>query len=236
MPFLILLIAHVAADWTHRPERIAPRDAAVAPDDLRRAAVYAAYISAAAFLWWPSLAPLLIGGLMFLVRAASLSVGARAGEGRAAELRFCCLSLAAHACALFLLSKLLPGDSWLIAFLSRLTGAQIGARQAFLLLAYLVVCAPAAEFVRRMLGALRGSETAGANRAGYWIGILERVIILTLGIGGQYAVIGFVLAAKSIARLKEFENRDFAEQYIVGTLASIGVAILLASVYHALPI
>ncbi len=40
--------------------------------------------------------------------------------------------------------------------------------------------------------------------------------------------IGFVLTAKSIARFKQLEDKDFAERYIVGTLLSVGIA--LASV------
>jgi uncharacterized oligopeptide transporter (OPT) family protein len=59
--------------------------------------------------------------------------------------------------------------------------------------------------------------------------------LFTLGLSGQYAAIGFMLAAKSVARFKKFEEPDFAEQYIVGTLASIGAAVALSSIYGVLP-
>jgi len=62
-------------------------------------------------------------------------------------------------------------------------------------------------------------------KIGSWIGILEREIILLLGLMGQYGAIGFVLAAKSLARYKQLENKSFAEKYLVGTLLSALIAI-----------
>ena len=61
-------------------------------------------------------------------------------------------------------------------------------------------------------------------RTGYWIGVLEREIILILGILGQYGAIGFVLTAKSLARYKQLEKKEFAEKYLIGTLTSALIA------------
>ena len=63
-------------------------------------------------------------------------------------------------------------------------------------------------------------------KIGSWIGILEREIILLLGLLGQYGAIGFVLTAKSLARYKQLEKKAFAEKYLVGTLLSCFVAFL----------
>lgn len=63
-------------------------------------------------------------------------------------------------------------------------------------------------------------------KIGFWIGILEREIILVLGLMGQYGAIGFVLTAKSLARFKQLENKSFAEKYLVGTLLSALIAIV----------
>ena len=60
---------------------------------------------------------------------------------------------------------------------------------------------------------------------GRTIGILERLILLTLVIIGQWGALGFVIAAKSIARFKDLDQRDFSERYLIGTLASVLVAI-----------
>jgi hypothetical protein len=69
------------------------------------------------------------------------------------------------------------------------------------------------------------AQTDGENR-GEWIGILERVIALTFILTGNYTAVAFVLTAKSIARFKELDNKDFAEYYLLGTSASVVVALI----------
>lgn len=63
-------------------------------------------------------------------------------------------------------------------------------------------------------------------RIGSWIGILEREIILILGLLGQYGAIGFVIAAKSLARHSQLNEPAFAEKYLIGTLLSSLIALL----------
>mgnify|MGYP003302350400 CR=1 FL=1 len=73
------------------------------------------------------------------------------------------------------------------------------------------------------------SNEAGQSESlkiGSWIGILEREIILILGLLEQYGAIGFVLTAKSLARHSQLNNRAFAEKYLVGTLLSAFIALL----------
>ena len=65
----------------------------------------------------------------------------------------------------------------------------------------------------------------GVKGAGKIIGILERFIILTLVLLNQYTGMAIVLMAKSIARFDELRERNFAEYYLVGTLASISFAL-----------
>ena len=65
-------------------------------------------------------------------------------------------------------------------------------------------------------------------KAGSWIGYLERIIVVALIILNAPTAIGFVLTAKSIARFKKMDEPTFAERYLVGTLLSVGTAILAA--------
>ncbi len=65
-------------------------------------------------------------------------------------------------------------------------------------------------------------------KVGATIGVLERLLIVTLLLVGADAAIGFVVAAKTIARFRLLDDRDFAEYYLLGTLASVSVAILTA--------
>lgn len=64
-----------------------------------------------------------------------------------------------------------------------------------------------------------------SNKAGKYIGILERAIILTLVIHDSIGAVALVFTAKSIARFNELKDKDFAEYYIVGTLISLLIAI-----------
>lgn len=69
-------------------------------------------------------------------------------------------------------------------------------------------------------------------KIGSLIGILEREIILLLGLMGQYGTIGFVLTAKSLARYKQLEKKAFAEKYLVGTLLSAFIAFGCVAMCH----
>lgn len=64
------------------------------------------------------------------------------------------------------------------------------------------------------------------ENAGTWIGVLERLIIFFLVIVCQYEAIGLLIAAKSIIRLKEGQQK-MSEYVLVGTLLSVSTAILI---------
>lgn len=72
---------------------------------------------------------------------------------------------------------------------------------------------------------LQQPDTLGTGRL---IGIVERLLIMLLAVAGQYGAIGFVLAAKSIARFKKLDDQQFAEYYLLGTLLSALIALLVA--------
>jgi Protein of unknown function (DUF3307) len=65
-------------------------------------------------------------------------------------------------------------------------------------------------------------------RVGATIGVLERILIVVFVLTGSEAAIGFVVAAKTLARFRLLDDRDFAEYYLLGTLASVAVAIITA--------
>lgn len=66
---------------------------------------------------------------------------------------------------------------------------------------------------------------AGDNlRTGRIIGVLERLLVFFLVVQGEWAAVGLVVAAKSIIRFKDLEQRNFAEYYLIGTLTSLLVA------------
>jgi hypothetical protein len=64
------------------------------------------------------------------------------------------------------------------------------------------------------------------EKAGRYIGILERSLTITAVLLGRYEFIGLLLTAKSIARYPEMkEDSSFIEYYLIGTLTSISIAI-----------
>lgn len=73
-----------------------------------------------------------------------------------------------------------------------------------------------------------GPQASPPSKVGATIGVLERLLIVTLLLVGADVAIGFVIAAKTIARFKLLDDRDFAEYYLLGTLASVSVAIVTA--------
>ena len=69
----------------------------------------------------------------------------------------------------------------------------------------------------------------GLSNAGRVIGILERAVIYLMVIMGEPSGIGFLIAAKSVARYELVsKNRAAAEYVIIGTLASFAWAILIS--------
>ena len=75
--------------------------------------------------------------------------------------------------------------------------------------------------------------TPGPERVGATIGVLERLIVCVLVLAGQSAAIGFVIAAKTLARFRQLDDRHFAEYYLVGTLASVTLALATSLVAGA---
>ncbi|HEY8631716.1 MAG TPA: DUF3307 domain-containing protein [Candidatus Limnocylindrales bacterium] len=79
-----------------------------------------------------------------------------------------------------------------------------------------------------------GSGPLGPNaRVGATIGVLERILIVVFVLTGSEAAVGFVVAAKTLARFRLLDDRDFAEYYLLGTLASVAVAIVSGLVARA---
>ncbi|MGC9322523.1 MAG: DUF3307 domain-containing protein, partial [Kosmotogaceae bacterium] len=114
------------------------------------------------------------------------------------------------------------------------------------LIVYLYVLFAGAVFIRKLfdliyknqpdyLERIVGNSSSLDNvRTGRAIGIFERLLVLTLYLTGNVASITIVIAAKSLARFKNFDNKDFAEYYLIGTLASVMIAIIGGMILKAL--
>lgn len=61
---------------------------------------------------------------------------------------------------------------------------------------------------------------------GKLIGYIERLLVILLTYYGSYPAIAFIVTAKSIARFKQMDDRDWAEYFLLGTLTSMFLGIL----------
>lgn len=120
----------------------------------------------------------------------------------------------------------IPGFRWLSA--SEM-GVYVGG--AVLASAFVFNASGGSVIVAGILGLLPRHEdeegTAGYAGAGRLIGILERTLMLAMVLYGEWAAIALLITAKSIARFEEIKVRKFAEYYLVGTLASLLVALVI---------
>ncbi|MCK5057529.1 MAG: DUF3307 domain-containing protein [Candidatus Aminicenantes bacterium] len=101
-------------------------------------------------------------------------------------------------------------------------------------LSYIIVVFPAGVWIGKITEPWRKelaeSQFQGLEKAGLWMGRLERILILTFVILDHYDAIGFLIAAKSIFRFGEIntsKNRKEAEYILIGTMLSFVIAILI---------
>ena len=99
--------------------------------------------------------------------------------------------------------------------------------------AYLIIIWPTSVLISKLTekwsGLIEKENTVkkdeSLEKAGRWIGWLERFLILTFVILKQYGAIGLLVAAKSIFRFSE--SRKVGEYVLIGTLLSFAIAILV---------
>jgi hypothetical protein len=93
--------------------------------------------------------------------------------------------------------------------------------------------------VRVLLGPW-GAEIESSGHAlpsaGKYIGMLERVLIFVFITAGQWSGVGFLIAAKSVFRFGDLSHagdRKLTEYILIGTLLSVGWAVVVALGYGA---
>jgi hypothetical protein len=106
------------------------------------------------------------------------------------------------------------------------------ARLLIIITAYFFVIWPAGFLIAKITEEWQKEidNSKGLADAGRWIGMLERILILTFVLIDQFTGIGFLIAAKSILRfgdIKNKENRKEAEYILLGTMISFIIAIAI---------
>jgi len=231
VPLLLkLLAAHLAGDFLLQSSRIAAGKA--------RPAVLALHLGVHALLLAlvgitePQGARLWLG--LLLVLAAHGAIDAWTARRQPRDLAHLAVDQSLHLAGLVAGATLArPGQT------AEAAGALLaltGSTNAWVMFAGATLAVPAGatvigRWVRPFREALSDASRAqGLELAGRWIGMLERLVIFVAVLARVESLIGFVIAAKAVLRLPEARerwSRELAEYYLVGSLASLGWAMVL---------
>lgn len=99
-------------------------------------------------------------------------------------------------------------------------------------LAFIIIIWPAGKVIGKITEPFRKEikNDDSLKKAGMYIGITERVLVMIFVLIGQYAAIGFLIAGKSILRVGRDSDEDVrkkTEYVLIGTLLSFTVAIII---------
>jgi hypothetical protein len=109
-----------------------------------------------------------------------------------------------------------------------------------IILGYLLILWPSGFLIKYVTEPFRSNleeKHRGLERAGYWIGILERFLTYSFILSGYEEAIALLVTAKSIFRIGEIKdpkNRKEAEYILIGSLLSFGLALTLGYVVKKL--
>ncbi len=99
-----------------------------------------------------------------------------------------------------------------------------------LLCGYLLMLKPSSIFLSLLLKQWNVKiKNQSLPNAGKWVGYLERILILTFVLSGNFEGVGFLLAAKSVFRfgdLNKANDIQVTEYVLIGTLTSFAIAIM----------
>jgi hypothetical protein len=141
----------------------------------------------------------------------------------------------AHLLIIIIAGVWLSAESWKNAgLIFRLIA---GSQKLYLFLCvYIAVIFGGGYFVQKVTQYFMGQidqnlmqSKPGLRNAGKYIGWLERSLVTTFIVAGYPEGIGLLLAAKALARypeIKSDEKLHFAEYFLIGTLTSVGIALL----------
>jgi hypothetical protein len=110
----------------------------------------------------------------------------------------------------------------------------VSLQTVFIVFAVIACTKPSNIFIKKYMEACgiisQRKENDALMKAGRIIGSLERVISFCLIVVGQFAAVGFIIAAKSILRFRDTDTAK-TEYLLIGSFLSFGIAILFGIAY-----
>ena len=122
--------------------------------------------------------------------------------------------------------------------LSPIIDLPVNTHQLLIITGYLICTKPANVLIKKILElwniiSFSGSKEIELENAGKLIGIMERVLILTLLLYNQFTAVGFLITAKSILRYEGIKATK-TEYVLIGTLLSFCIAFFVFVVINQL--
>lgn len=222
--FIILLLAHLLADFPLQPERIA-----INKGRLDILTLHITIVTVTALLALGYFAPAVI----ITIAVTHFAIDLFKSRKGTFNLAWFLADQGAHIVVLAAVSILAPADLSKSVIYSRLTAEQLSAMLSTMALASGFIVAVLAGtyavglFVKPYSDEI-GGDLKGLPNGGRVIGQLERLLVFIFTITKNPAGIGFLIAAKSILRFGDISShgqRKIAEYVIIGTLASFAWAI-----------
>lgn len=215
-----LAFAHVLADFAFQSKAMATGKDRIAPLVAHSGVVFVLSYAALGGAHWAAL----------FVAALHMQIDyAKARLGSDDSLAHFLIDQGAHGMAI-LAAGLLWTDAYATGLWGRMPGLAAQAPAAMALIAGFLLATRAGQFAMGKLMAPYATglpDAEGLANGGAVIGLLERGLTFILVLSGQMAGVGFLIAAKSFLRVGGMEkDRKLAEYVIIGTLASIGWALL----------
>lgn len=219
-----LLLAHALADFVFQTRHMAANKHRLVPLALHGATVFALSFAALGLNLWPAL---FVASLHILIDYAK----ARMGDGRLSHFL---ADQSAHGLVIVAAALLWPQGYGSLAFFiaDQTTTVPLNPPDMLALVAGLILATRMGQFlVGKLMAPFAPAihEEDGLPNGGALIGLLERGLTFIFVLAGQTTGVGLLIAAKSFLRVGTAnESRKMAEYVIIGTLASIGWALLMA--------
>jgi hypothetical protein len=233
---VLLLIAHLLGDFVFQNSELVERKKVDSLALIKHSAIYAAFMFIALIITQELKLAIVMGviiGILHYAIDGQKNKITKNELGIKKDLIVFLIDQAIHIILLIIIAEyildLYPAPNTLIGQIIDKFSYRFVMESSVIVLLYVLCSHPIGVIIKKVFLMWNArskqqliEETSGA---GFVIGILERLIILTLGLLGEFGAVGLVLAAKGLARFEQLKDKNFAEKYLIGTLLSVLLAL-----------
>ena len=244
MVYILLLISHLLADFVFQDSKLVRRKKVEHAALIEHSAIYAACILVALIITQKIsiavISTIVIGLLHYIIDRSKCIISKNIIGAKGDFVVFWIDQIIHIAFLMYISKKFLYVNAYpntLIGQVLDMYSYDTTMKVTIIIFLYILCTCPVGVVIKKVFTMLDAQFDEQCQQeykivnAGFLIGILERLIILTLGLLGQFGAIALVIAAKGLARFEQLKNQDFAEKYLIGTLFSMLIA--LGCVYAA---